>query len=131
MVNKGIPGSGETNLENWISRVLIVGVVISLILEGAGMMLFYRLYRSTAIFSDSAMSIHGQDFFTFLVRLVFETQAVPFPLYLMTLGITVLILTPYVRTAMSVFYFASVKNIKYLIITLFVLTILTVSLATH
>jgi len=131
MVNREGSGSGETKLETWISRVLIVGVAISLILLGAGMVLFYRSSHSTAISLESTMSIHGQDFFTFLVRLVTETPEVPFPLYLMTLGIAVLILTPYVRAVMSVIYFASMKNVKYLIITLFVLVILTVSLATH
>jgi hypothetical protein len=35
------------------------------------------------------------------------------------------------RAIMSVIYFAYVKNVEYLIITLFVLLILTVSLAIH
>ena len=131
MVDKGAPGSGETKLENWVSRVLIVGVVISLILEGLGMLLLCLHSHSTAISWEPSASIHGRDFFTFLNRLVTETPAVPLPLHLMVLGIAVLMLTPYIRAVMSVFYFASVKNVKYLIITLFVLAILTISLAIH
>jgi uncharacterized membrane protein len=131
MVNNRMSGSGETKLEDWVSRVLIVGVLISLILEGTGMALLYVNSHSTAISSDPAMSIHGQDFFTFVGNLITGTPPVPLPLYLMILGIVVLMLTPYIRAVMSVFYFASTKNVKYFIITLFVLIILTVSLAIH
>ncbi len=131
MVSRVAEGSGETTLENWVSRVLIVGVAISLALEGAGMALLLLRSHSTAISWESSALIHGRDFFTFLGRLATETPAVPFPLYLMTLGIAVLLLTPYIRAVMSVFYFASAKNVKYLIITLFVLAILTISLTIH
>ena len=131
MVTKGVQGSGETRLENWVSRVLIVGVAISLALEGAGMALLLLHSHSTAISWESHALIHGRGFFTFLGGLATEMPAVSSPLYLMTLGIVILLLTPYIRAAMSVFYFASVKNVKYLIITLFVLAILTISLTIH
>jgi uncharacterized membrane protein len=42
-----------------------------------------------------------------------------------------LILTPYLRVIMSVFYFIWEKNIQYIGITLFVLIILTISVITH
>ena len=44
------------------------------------------------------------------------------------LGIVVLMLTPYVRVVASVLYFGLAKNPKYLLITLFVLLVLTASL---
>jgi uncharacterized membrane protein len=44
-------------------------------------------------------------------------------------GVVILILTPYVRVLMSVLYFAWEKNTKYILITLFVLLLLTISLA--
>jgi uncharacterized membrane protein len=50
---------------------------------------------------------------------------------LMTLGIVLLILTPYIRAVLSVIYFGSRGNLKYLVITSFVLAILTVSLLIH
>jgi uncharacterized membrane protein len=131
VVNKSASGSGETKLENWVSRVLIVGVAISLFLEGLGMMLLCLHSHSTAISWEPSASIHGRDFFTFLGQLVTGNRAVPLPLYLMILGIAILLLTPYIRAVMSVFYFASVKNVKYFIITLFVLAILTISLTIH
>jgi uncharacterized membrane protein len=47
----------------------------------------------------------------------------------MSVGVVILILTPYVRVLMSVLYFAWEKNTKYILITLFVLLLLTISLA--
>jgi len=44
------------------------------------------------------------------------------------LGIVVLMLTPYVRVLASVLYFGLVRNPKYLLITFFVLIVLTASL---
>jgi uncharacterized membrane protein len=49
----------------------------------------------------------------------------------MTLGITTLILTPFARVVASVLYFVWKRNIKYTLITIFVLTVLTISLALH
>jgi uncharacterized membrane protein len=47
----------------------------------------------------------------------------------MTLGIAILMLTPYVRVILSVIHFSRERNIKYVLITLFVLALLTISLA--
>jgi uncharacterized membrane protein len=131
MVRMESEGSGETRLETWLSYVLISGVVISLILEVTGMILFYRASRSMAISESGAMFIRGQNFFMFLSRLFYETFSGITAFRLMVLGVAALILTPYVRAVMSVIYFASRKNVKYLIITLFVLTVLTASLLMH
>jgi uncharacterized membrane protein len=49
----------------------------------------------------------------------------------MTLGIAVLILTPYSRVLLSVLYFFWERDFKFCLITLFVLVILTLSLAAH
>ncbi len=51
--------------------------------------------------------------------------------FFITLGIVVLILTPYIRVIASVIYFGIRKDYKYVIITLFVLTALTISLYLH
>ena len=123
-------GSGDTKLEGVISYVLIIGVVTSLLLEIAGLILFYRAYGSLAISHDSRMFLRGENFFIFLARL-FSGSSAGWPIRLMTLGIAVLILTPYVRAIFSVIYFAVKENGKYLVITLAVLTILTISLLVH
>jgi len=123
-------GSGETKLEGVISYVLIIGVVTSLLIEMAGMILFYRTYGSLAISQDSRMFLRGKNFFMFLMQL-FSGSSASLPIKLFTLGIAALILTPYIRAVLSVIYFAARGNGKYLLITLFVLTILTISLLVH
>ena len=123
-------GSGETKLEDVISYVLIIGVITSLLFEVAGIILFYRVYGSLAIFHERQMFLQGENFFIFLARL-FSGSSANWPIRLITLGIAVLILTPYVRAVLSVIYFAVHENWKYLVITLFVLTILTTSLLIH
>ena len=125
-----VAGSGDTKLEGVISYVLIIGVVASLLIEIAGVILFYRTYGNLAISHDSRMFLQGENFFIFLARL-FSGSSMSWPIRVITLGIAVLILTPYVRAMLSVIYFAVHRNGKYLVITLFVFTILTISLLVH
>jgi uncharacterized membrane protein len=131
MVNRVTEGSGETRLETWVSYVLILGVLISLMLEAVGISLFYIRSHTVAISEDKSMFIHGRDFFTFLVHLCRETALSPTPIRLMALGIAILILTPYIRAIMSVLYFLKTRNATYAVITAFVLAVLTVSLIAH
>ncbi len=131
MVKGNAGGSGETALETWISYVLVAGVTISLTVEAAGIILFYRAAHSAAISEQPGMFVHGRDFVTFLRSLLADGSYGAPGVRLMVLGIAILILTPYVRTVMSVVYFAAEKNLKYFFITLFVLIVLTVSLLFH
>jgi uncharacterized membrane protein len=131
MVRREVGGSGETKLETWVSYVLITGVVVSLALEVAGMILFYRTDHSFAIAQGGADFIHGGDFFSFFGHALLDASNGNTGLRLMVLGIAVLILTPYVRAVTSVVYFTSTKNVKYCLITLFVLAVLTMSLIVH
>ena len=131
MVKRRVLGSGETKLETWVSYILITGVVVSIALEAAGLILFYRAHHSLAISHYGGAFIRGRDFFSFFSRVLLETTKGATGLRLMVLGICVLILTPYIRAIMSVIYFASRKNITYALITLFVLAVLTMSLMIH
>lgn len=119
----------ESKFERAISYVLITGVVISLLFELIGILTFYRSYRDLHISENQALFLHGRNFFSFLIDLFRGGYFKKPPVLLMALGIAILILTPYVRVVMSVFYFAAVRNTKYVLITLFVLIILTLSLA--
>jgi len=121
-------GSGETKLESIISYLLITGVIISLALEVTGIVLFYTTFHTMQISRDPSVYVNGNNFFIFLANQVSGMNTGSLPLRLMTLGIIVLILTPYIRAIASVIYFAWVKNIKYVFITLFVLALLTASL---
>ena len=129
-MNRTTAGKGDTKLEGVISYVLIIGVVTSLLIEIAGVILFYHTYGNLAISHDSRMFLQGENFFIFLARL-FSGSSMSWPIRVITLGIAVLILTPYVRAMLSVIYFAVHGNRKYLVITLFVFTILTISLFVH
>jgi len=124
-------GSGEWGLELAISYLLIAGVVLSLILEVAGIILYYRAYGNLAILSEKAVMIHGRNFFSFIYGLFRGENSPGAAIWLMTVGIALLILTPFVRVIVSVFYFGWEKNFKYVAITLFVLVVLTISLTLH
>ena len=124
-------GNGESKLETGISYLLIVGVIVSLILEIAGIITFYYSYRQLAISQDASMFIQGHDFFSFIWEQFQGKHTEGSAILLMTAGIIVLILTPYARVIASVIYFGWEKNIKYVVITLFVLVVVTLSLALH
>lgn len=124
-------GGGESKLETGISYLLIAGVIISLLLEIAGIVLFYHSYRQLAISQDTSVFIQGRNFFNFMYKEFVGQHAEGSAILFMTAGIIVLILTPYIRLIASVLYFAWEKNIKYVLITLFVLLVVTLSLALH
>ena len=130
-MKSGVLGSGDSKLETAISYLLIVGVVISLFLEVIGLILFYRSYSNLNILENSVAFIRGENFFSFVYTLFQRENVQNSALLSMTLGLVVLILTPYVRVITSVVYFAWKKNSKYVLVTLFVLITLTISLALH
>jgi uncharacterized membrane protein len=101
------------------------------LLEIVGISLFYHMYGNVQISQSKTFFISGQNFFAFILsqfqHLFGSQSAVMF----MTLGLIILILTPYIRAISSVIYFAWEKNRNYVLITLFVLIVLTLSLALH
>ena len=123
--------SDESKLETTISYLLIIGVTFSLILEIIGLILFYYSFTNLNILESEVVFIRGDDFFSFVITLFQGENIQNNAILFMTLGSIVLISTPYIRVITSVIYFAWEKNRKYLLVTLFVLVILTVSLALH
>jgi uncharacterized membrane protein len=125
-------GSGESRLETLISYLLIVGVVLSIALEIAGISIFYSSRSNLNILLDErALFIQGRDFFTFLYQLFAKEPTHNVGIFLMTLGVAALILTPFIRVIASALYFAWRKDTKYVLITAFVLVAITISLALH
>ena len=124
-------GSGEYKLETGISYLLIAGVIISLILEIIGVIFLLHSYGHLDISQDTSMFIQGHDFFSFIYKEFQGKHTEGSAILFMTAGIIVLILTPYVRVIASVIYFVWERNIKYVLITLFVLLAVTISLALH
>jgi uncharacterized membrane protein len=124
-------GSGESKLETVISWLLIIGVIISLLLEIGGIAMYYHAYGQLGISTDQSMFIQGKNFFTFLYDQFRTGQTGSGAARLMIGGIVILMLTPYLRVVVSALYFAREKNMKYVVITMFVLIILTLSLLKH
>lgn len=129
MVEK--PKNGDMKLERSISYVLITGVILSLILELTGMILYFKRTGSLALSEDPSFFIQGRSFFQLIVDLASGGSQEIMGLRLMTLGIIVLVLTPYARTLMSFIYFVIKRDITYAVFTFFVLVVLTISLAFH
>ena len=118
-------------LETAISYVLIIGVVASLLLGVVGMAVFYHFHGHIDVSNEREMFVHGQNFFDFLYGLVRGYQGKEGGMFLMILGIAVLIITPYIRVILSVLYFLWKRDMKYVVITLFVFFVLTASLYLH
>ena len=121
----------KSKLENSISYLLISGVLLRLILLITGMVLLWQKQGSVAISQDPAVYVHGHDFFSFIYQDVTNGGLNGLPLQLITLGVVVLLLTPYVRVILSAVYFVRERNLKYVFITIIVLIILTISLTLH
>ena len=126
-----IIGSGESKLETAISYLLIIGVIFSLILEAIGLILFYYSFANLNILENEVAFIREENFFSFVITTLQGENIQNSAILFMTLGLITLISTPYIRVITSVIYFAWEKNRKYLLLTLFVLIILTVSLTLH
>jgi uncharacterized membrane protein len=124
-------GGNESGFEKTIGYLLIVGVIISLLLEITGVAMLYSTYRQINISQDTSVFIKGHDFFTFVLQQVEGKYLEKSPFILMTAGIIVLVLTPYIRVLASVLHFAWQRNWKYVCITLFVLIVVTLSLTLH
>ncbi len=123
--------NGESKFERTIAYILIFGVMISLLLEIAGMIRYHYTRGHFGILEDKSLFIHGNNFFYFLFEFIRHGDTEHKSIFLMTLGIAILMLTPYVRVILSVVFFSKEKNLKYVVITLFVLVLLTVSLILH
>jgi uncharacterized membrane protein len=124
-------GSGETKLEVIVGYLLIIGVLTSVILEVIGIILFYGTYGNTQVSQNQAFFISGENFFAFIIQQTQHLLGSQNALLFMTLGLIMLLLTPYIRAITSVIYFVWERNRKYVAITLFVLLVLTASLALH
>jgi len=124
-------GSGETKLETIVSYLLIAGVIISVIMEAIGIILYYGTYGNVQVSQNQAVFISGKNFFAFIIYQTQHLLGSQNALLFMTLGLIILILTPYIRAITSVIYFAWERHYKYVLITLFVLIVLTISLVLH
>ena len=81
--------NGKFKLEIGISYLLITGVIISLVLEMAGIIILYLSYGRLTISQDTSMFLQGHDFFTFTYQIFQGRYMERNALLLMTAGIIV------------------------------------------
>lgn len=118
-------------MEAVISYILIVGVILSLVLEVTGLIFFYRTYHNFNFSESGLFKIQGHDFFGYIAGLLRGGFTGGTTVQFMTAGIIVLLLTPFLRVVFSAGYFARERNYKFVVITVFVLVVLTISLTLH
>jgi len=109
-----------------LGGLLAAGVATSLVLIVAGLA-WHRLATGVATFSSSLGGTDALDLLVEDVRAAARGSLTP--RLLVSLGIAVLLLTPYLRVLASVVFFAVVeRDWKYTVFTSFVLIVLTYSL---
>jgi len=117
----------SARLESILSSVLTAGVWLSVLLLTIAIII-YAASKGSEIALDDDFRVHAPSLLHYLFSLPSNGFGVR---GLMAAGLAILLLTPYVRVATSLTYFAYMRDIKYVLITLFVLVVLTASLLTH
>jgi len=59
--------TGLLMMESVISYILIVGVIISVVLEITGLVFFYRTYNNFDFSESGLFKIQGHDFFGYIL----------------------------------------------------------------
>lgn len=119
-------GRKHFNMDVLVGYVLAGGVITSMVLIAVGLIWHWAMTGSLGL----EYTVGGMNFFRFIVSDVATVIRTGFgPRRMINLGSAVLMLTPFVRVASSMAYFAIVeRNWKCTIFTGFVLTVLTYSL---
>ena len=114
------------DMETLVGYILLGGVLLSSVLMMAG--LAWHWVATGYLGLD--YTIAGMNFFEFVLADVHQVASgAARPRLLVSLGMAVLMLTPYVRVLVSILYFAFVEhNWKYTFFTGFVFSVLTYSL---
>jgi len=121
-------GMKVSSLSLGISWILRVGVTVSLVLELAGVLLYTIQTGNQSLDLSSAWQFKGGNFFNFTSSTVTAIGTTLSPLNIMSLGVMILMLTPYMRVVAGVIYYAVQRDWKYVLITLFVLAVITTGL---
>jgi uncharacterized membrane protein len=125
---KGSAGQAalEFDMDALVGYILLIGVLISLVLVAGA--LVWKWSETGGVGFDYTLT--GMNLFQLVVTEArLAAQGALRPRLLLSLGIAVLMLTPYVRVLASMVYFmAALKNWKYSLFTAIVLVTLTYSL---
>lgn len=118
----------DTRLETTIGWILVIGVLASVVFESVGLALNYSQTHDLSLTLSPAWNVQSRNFFSFVVTALPSVVTAPSAVSLVSLGIILLMLTPYARVVASVVYYGVIRDYRYLGITLLVLTIITISL---
>lgn len=113
------------DLEILISRLLTSGVFLSVLFISVGVGLYFAQTGGLNLVLSDDWVLKGKTLFDVFGRL-FSRSNLSYAL--MSIGILFLMLTQYIRVVMSVIYFVFIRDWRYVVITLVVLVILTLSL---
>ena len=109
---KNMLNSREVALDKAIGWILITGVILSLLLEMTGVIMYYFSAHNLALSQDPNVYVRGHDFFSFIWAQIVNQHSPNAGLAWITAGISVLIITPYIRVIASVVFFAWEQNRK-------------------
>jgi len=118
-------GSRWPDLESVVGSTLLIGVLVSVGLIGAGFV-WHAIVNGNVQFAYALPATSVGGFLALDVEQL--TAAAARPRLLVNLGIAVLLLTPYVRVIASLVMFVVERDWKYVAFTGFVLATLTYSL---
>lgn len=114
------------DMDTLVGYILLVGVLVSMALLLAGLVWHWAMTGNLQL----QVAVAGMNLFQFVWADVSQAVSGAWrPGLLIKLGIAALMLTPYVRVLVSMFYFAMVeRNWKYTVFTGIVFSVLTYSL---
>ncbi len=119
----------STALQIGISWILRIGVLLSVLFEGAGLLLNFIQMGSSSLALTDAWRVSGGNFFDFAYSSAGSLLTGVSAFTLVSTGLVILMFTPYVRVVAAVVYYILEKDWKFVAITASVLAIITTALA--
>ena len=121
---------GPTSLQLGISWILRIGVILSVFFNAAGLLLEYAQTGSASLnfVPGSSWNVKEGNFFDFAYSTTRSLLGGLTPVALASLGIVILMFTPYVRVIAAALYYGVERDWKYVAITSFVFAVITLGL---
>ncbi|QQG48608.1 MAG: DUF1634 domain-containing protein [archaeon] len=118
----------SSSLQVGIGWILRVGVIASLVLESAGLLLRYAQTGDASISLTPYWLANSGNFFAFLQSALSSLGGGLTSISLIELGLAVLVLTPYARMLAALVYYSLERDRKYVAITFTVFLIINLGL---
>jgi len=121
---------GSMSLQLGISWILRIGVILSVLFNAAGLLLDYAQTGSASLnlVPGSSWNVKEGNFFDFASSTARSLSGGLTPVALASLGIVILMFTPYIRVIAAALYYGVERDWKYVAITSFVFSVITLGL---